>query len=368
MVLLNESCTGKRNYQKGNYDVALNNSINKLRKNPSNAKAAEAFESSYNMSVKTKMEEVYRLEKSNDVYKWEKIINLYQSLNATYDQINRCPGCLKVISDPNSYTTVLENAKVNAAGVRYNMGIEQMKLNSIASAQSAYRHFTIAKSYVSNYKDIDKQLQLALDAGTLKVVMEHIPMHSRLLKLSNEFFENNIQEFLSGLNYEFVRFYTPQQARSYNISPNQYIQCQFDDFVVGQSSIYEKEQEIRKDSFIVKTSKVGGKDVNEYSTVKATLHTFTKTLTSSGLLDLRIVDTYSGSTLSQSKLPGTYVWETRWGNFNGDERALSAEQKKIIGLREAYPPAPQDLFIEFTKPIFGQVNNALRNYYNNYRL
>jgi len=369
ILIVLSACTGQRKLQKGEYETAVNRSINKLRKSPGNKKAAKTLDQAYNLIVKTLMEEVYTLKSSNEIYKWEKIVTRYHKLNSISDDIARCPACLKVIPDPNRYTAVLDEALANAANVRYGLGLEQMKLKTIYSAQEAYRHFLIAKSYISNYKDVDKQLAAAKEAGTIRVIMEHIPMHSRTMQLSNEFFESKIQEYIAGLNYDFVRFYTPEEAKTYNIKPHQYIQCRFDDFVVGQVSIYEKEQDLVRDSVILKTETLANKEKKyTYGTVKATLHTFTKTITSSGLLDLRIVDANSGSILSQNKLPGTYVWETRWGWFNGDDRALNEEQLKYVKLREAYPPGPQQLFIEFTKPIFGQVTGAINSFYSRYRL
>jgi hypothetical protein len=367
IVLTN--CTGKRKLQKGNYEQALERSINKLRKSPGNEKAAKTLDQAYNLNVKNRMEDVMSLKNSSDLFKWEKIIVHYERLNYLYDEINRCPACLKVIPDPNRYTTVLDEAKSNAAAVRYDLGIEQLKQKTLVSAQNAYRHFLQAKNYIVNYKDVDKQMQLAKDAGTLRVVMEHIPMHSRTMQISNEFFESKIQEYLLNMNYEFVRFYTPEEAQTYNIKPHQYIQCRFDDFMVGQVTIHEKEQDIIKDSVILKTETLPNKEKkNTYGTVKVTLHTFTKTLTSSGLLDMRIVDANSGAMISQNKLPGTFVWETRWGWFNGDERALNDDQKSYVKQREVYPPAPQQLFIEFTKPIYNQVVGKINSFYNPYRI
>jgi hypothetical protein len=362
-------CTGKRKLQKGNYEEALQRSIFKLRKSPGNEKAAKTFEQAYNLEVKLKMEEVIRLKASSDLYKWERIVVNYNRLNYLYDEINRCPGCLKIIPDPNRYTTDLDNAKMNAAEVRYNLGAEQLKLKTLVSAQNAYRHFLQAKGYVTNYRDVDKQLEQSKELGTLRVIMEHIPMHSRTMQLSNEFFENKIYEYISGLNYDFVRFYTPEAAQEINLKPHQYLQFRFDDFVVGNVSIYEKEQQMVKDSVIIATETLPNKvKKHTYGTVKADMHTFTKTLTSSGLLDMRIVDASSNSIVNQNKLPGTFVWETKWGWYNGDERALSAEQLNYIKLREANPPAPQQLFIEFTKPIFNQVVSKISSYYGAYRL
>ena len=362
-------CNGQRYLKKGKYERALELSITKLRNRPGNEKAAKTLNKAYNHEVKLKMEEVMRLKASTDIYKWEKIVNNYERLNYFYDEIARCPACLKVIPDPNRYTADLDEAKANAASARYDLGIEQLKLNTLRNSQEAYRHFLKAKSYIINFKDVDKQMQIAKDAGTLRVVMEHIPMHSRRLELSNEFFENKIQEYLLNMNYDFVRFYTPEEAQTYNIKPHQYLQCRFDDFVVGQVSIYEKEQEVSRDSVILKTEVLPNKEKkNTYATVKANLHTFTKTLTSGGLLDMQIVDANTGSIVSQNKLPGTFVWETRWGWYTGDERALTDDQLNYIKQREAYPPAPQQLFIEFTKPIYSQVTSKISNYYKGYSL
>jgi hypothetical protein len=369
LVIVDPACTGNRKLQKGNYNSALNRSINKLRKSPGNSKAAKTLSQAYNMTVKVNMEEIYSLQNSSDIYKWEKIIERYNKLNSVYDEIVRCPGCLKVIPDPNKYTNVLTEAINNAVAVRYDLGIKAMKNNTMNSAMEAYRHFSVAKSYLPDYKDIDKQMAAAKEAGTLRVVMEHIPMHSRSMQISNEFFENKIQEYLQNLNYDFVDFYTPEQARTNNIRPHQYLEFRFDDFVVGQTSIYEKETVVTRDSVILKTENTGTKEKKyTYGTVKANLHTFSKTLTSSGLLDMRIVDAANNSVLSQNKLPGTYVWETNWAYFNGDERALNKDQLQMVKQREAYPPPPQQLFIEFTKPIFSQVCEKIRNYYSGYRM
>ncbi len=368
-ALIFEQCTGQKDLQKGNYEHAISRSIAKLRKSPENEKAANTLKEAYNLHVKLKMEEVARLKISTELFRWESIIGTYNNLNYICDQINRCPACLKIIPDPNRYSKDLEEARYNAANVRYELGLEQMKLNSITSSQSAYRHFLSAKNFVNQFKDVDQQLKMAKDGATLKVIMEHIPMHSRSLTLSNEFFENKIHEFLFNLNYEFVRFYTPEEAQTYNIKAHQYIQCRFDDFVVGQVSLHEKEQEMLRDSVILKTETLPTKEVkNTYGTVKATVHVFTKALSSSGLIDLRILDANTGSPLINNKLPGTYVWETRWGWYNGDERALSKDQLGYIKLKEAYPPTPQQLFIEFTKPIYSQITGTLQNFYSKYRL
>ncbi len=103
-----------------------------------------------------------------------------------------------------------------------------------------------------------------------------------------------------------------------------------------------------------------------YATVKATVFIYTKTITSNGVLDFRIIDAESNSVVSQEKLPGEFIWQTQWATFNGDERALTEEQLELSKLKEAPPPSPQALFVEFTKPIFDQMTRKVRDFYRNY--
>ncbi|MEL6652971.1 MAG: hypothetical protein AAFQ87_19385, partial [Bacteroidota bacterium] len=107
--------------------------------------------------------------------------------------------------------------------------------------------------------------------------------------------------------------------------------------------------------------------VNAYGTVKAEVHHFQKQITSTGLLDMKIIDIRTGRVVSQRKFPGTFVWYDYWGFFNGDERALEkADDRFLRKNREIPAPPPQDLFIEFTRPIFSQVTDYVSNFYRNY--
>ncbi|MDH5380186.1 MAG: hypothetical protein OEW75_04995, partial [Cyclobacteriaceae bacterium] len=105
-------------------------------------------------------------------------------------------------------------------------------------------------------------------------------------------------------------------------------------------------------------------NINVYSTVKAKVFIFEKTVKSFGTLDMKILDAKTGSLISTEKFNGEYIWKSQWGYFNGDERALTDEQKTIVGQREAQPPNDQDMFILFTQPIFDQLMNKMKRFYN----
>ena len=161
-----------------------------------------------------------------------------------------------------------------------------------------------------------------------------------------------------------MQFFTPNQASNSNLRFDHVITLSFDDFVVGQTYIKERIEDIKRDS--IKTGETRDSLKRPiYTTAKGKLTTFEKSITSTGLLDFQIKD-MNGVVITQEKMPGTFVWLDTWGNFRGDERALTEQDKALLNRRESIPPAPQDLFIEFTKPIYGQLISKVRNFYSRY--
>jgi len=554
-AVLFDSCTsGKVAYEKGNYDEAVLKAISRLRKSPNNKKASQTLMQAYPLTISWHQDNISRIKQSNDDFKWERVITEYRQVNYLYEQLNRCPACLRLVNNPVNYVTELNIAREKAAEIRYQRGEELLtrarSTRNRNEAIEAFRHFEVACNLMGEYKDARDRLAEARFLATLKVVVEPIPAH-RNLEISHEFFENKILEFVESMQVnEFVEFYSFTEAKNIGLTePDQIIQLQFDEFVLGQVYLKEREVQQSKDSVVlavikaqrqldhsdalvanlpgngaaelfryfqaepiiaspvldsdpergggnnkkvtvchkipgsmgksqtlsisrnalehhldhgdvegtchnepdpnkgsetqqdqvekksqtitttyqtssnsskstngsnqVKTSKTEssrpvqsnqttnpvvqstgtqptktGADLSSltqsgntgsvqsndpkpterkvYGTVKATVHVFNKSLTSRGLLDFKIIDAHSGRVLTQEKMPGEFVWYTEWGYFNGDERALDDYFKEVVKLKEAYPPAPQELFVAFTEPIFGQVTMKIRDFYRGY--
>ena len=159
-----------------------------------------------------------------------------------------------------------------------------------------------------------------------------------------------------------MKFYTIREAEQAKLEPHQVLSLGFDDFSVGQTYVKERVEELKRDS--VKVGRQDGKDI--YGTVKARYSLFEKTITSGGLLNLQVTDWKTKKTILHEKIPGTFVWRDEWASYKGDERALSEGQKRLARKKEIYPPAPQDLFIEFTKPIYSQLTSRIQRFYTYY--
>ncbi len=364
LIVIISCSTGKKALQKGEYDKAVMQAVNRLRSNDSNEKARSTLRRAYQLALNTHLENVKRASNTGDPYKWERMVSEYQSINNLYEEIRRCPSCLDIIPTPNKYDNELLDAKQNAAAVRYNLGLEALVQKNIRQkAIEAHGHFNRVKELVPRYKDIDDKVAESLFYATLKVVVNPIPSPSRLLELRHEFFVDKINEYLhhNAIN-EYVRFYTPNEVRNERLEKvDHVIEMAFDEFNLGNIYQNNTEREISRDSVVI--AEKDGEKI--YGTVKATIRISEKTIKGGGVLDFRIFDDRTNKVITHEKMPSSYTWSIQWASYQGDERALNDEERLLVKRKELYPPSPQIMFEEFTAPIYDQVISKIRYYYRN---
>lgn len=368
IVTLTGCASGKKAYERGDYYEAVMLSVSRLRQNPDHTKSKEALKNSYPLAVEWLQTDANNQIASNSPSKWRNAIASYDKLNQMYESIRQAPGALKVIRDPKSYYAEIGPLKEKAAEESYNAGIDALMKGTRDDAKRAYFNFADAQSFVPGYKDVVEYLDKSKFEATLKVVVEQVAVPARY-SLSGDFFQDKVEEYLYQ-NYPdrgFIKFYTPEEAKNVNLPKvDQYLRIQFDDFSVGNTTINEKEETVKRDSVKVGEAKIDGKTVPVYNTVSAKLITTRKEVVSRGLLSMIVVDGKSNGVLTHKKFNGEYSWVSTWGRFNGDERALTDQQLAMCKRREQQPPVAQDLFLEFTKPIYNQLIPALQGFYRNY--
>jgi hypothetical protein len=354
---------GKRSLEKGNYDQAVYKAVNRLQQNPGNNKAMRTLSEAYNYALEDHLENIREAKLSSDVLRWETVINQYEILDALADQIKGCPSCRTAVRSAEKHSSQISEAKLNAAGIRYARGLKLLEEKNRLSAKQAYFDFEKADQLSPGYIDVVQKMDDAYWGAVIKVVVEPVQLGRSLYQFSNEYFQNKIYKYLE--NYEhrsFIKFYTPKEARKQDLVPDQVLSLNFDDFVVGQTYLKERVEEVSRDS--VKLGTADGKNV--YGTVRAKVSLFEKTISSAGLLNVEVTDWKTKNTLTQEKMQGSFVWSDKWGSYKGDERALSKEYQTLINRRESLAPLPQELFLEFTKPLYAQLTDKIRRFYSRY--
>lgn len=365
MVLTIVSCaTGKNALEKGNYETALDRAINRLQSNPDNKKSQDVLIEGYRLASNYHMDYIRMLAVNNDPNKWEATYYQYKQLNSYYRQIQRCPACLSLVM-PKSYISEESDAARKAAEYQIELGNNALATNTIEGGRRAFKHFNFALNFDRNVPNIDSLLTDARNMGTVRVLIEPIPIHSRSLELTNEYFENRVIEYLDRFSEgRFVQFFTVDEAEQIDLQPDQIVSMQFDDFVLGQTLIESKTKEVKRDSVVVGqfTDDKGVKH-DVYNTVKAELTINRKTLSSQGVMNFEIRDAYTNRILTNRKLPSKDVWVHEWASFNGDARALTRDEIEMSKLKELPPPPPQTLFIGFVDRIYDQIIGSISNFY-----
>lgn len=366
LILFVASCsTGKKALQKGDYYKATVDAVNRLRSAPDNKKAQQVLMQSYPLAKDAILRNIQNALDENRIDKYAVIVREYMALNDLATTIYTSPKALELIPAPNQFYTELKNAKELAAQEAYSLGVFALSQNTIQKAREAYFHFKDADNYARGFKDVTSKIEEALYLATLKVVVSK-PITSLKYQLSADFFYDNLMAQMSKVtSNNFIRFYTYQEAKNENLKqPDQLIILDFNDFSVGNIRESKNTSEITKDSVLVGTTKMNGENKNVYGTVKAYFTIFRREVISGGTLSTKIIDAYNNRTLENKNFSGSYTWYNEWATFKGDERALTDKQFKMTNNDGSIMPPPnQDLFIEFTKPIFDQTVSFVRNYY-----
>lgn len=370
-ILLVVACSSPKNqFEKGNYEKAVQLSIKKLRKKPSNEKQKSILKAAYNYAVQVSTQKITQYQQSNDRFKWDSMIAQYRQMQNLYAELLQCPGCLSVVT-PVDYQVDLNAALLQGAQVYVEEGLVALNTQTKVGGRTAFNHFAQAKAYQNDYANIDEYLFQAKQLGTEIIGISKIPVASKGLEINSAFFLQQLTQALNDLNYRFAEFY-PLDYFAHNTNttgtkppaPDQIIDLSFDDYFIGQTYLKETRETVVRDSVKVGeiTDSLGTK-LPVYGKVEAELQRFDKTLESGGLLNISIIEPASNAVLFQQKIPSTYVWENHWVRYQGDKRALTKAEVELTKNKELLPPAPQDLFYAFTRPLFDQTAVLLRRRY-----
>lgn len=365
IVLMTACSTGKKALQKGDYFSAVSKAVERLKTSPENKNAIQVLSDGYPMTLEWSQEEMDLILSSNNSFKWEQATGLMQQVNQLSDLIRSTPAARKIVSNPKTYTSELNMAYEKAAEERYNAGLAELDVNTRESARRAFDHFSRANQLVNNYKDARQLMNEAKNMATVRVIVEAIPVNTQRYRLSSEFFYNQVFEYLNNQFRPsgFVSFYSPVQAEKAGLTKADFIiDMEFFDFSVGNLVRTEKEENAEQ------TVKVETRDTTRttYKKYTAKLKTLSDQVISGGNLRVRIIDNSTGKLMNDELVPGSFNWVNQYAIFVGDKEALNATQLELTKRRALPLPAEQDLFIEFTKPIYSQVTQNLNRFFRKY--
>lgn len=366
VLLIIQSCsTGQSSFRKGNYYDATIQAVNTLRLNPDSKKALEVVQKSYPMALDYYRNSITQLSNSNHIDKFFNIVDTYNLMNKMADEISRCPAALNVVKPVVYFNEQVQQAEKLAVQEQFSNALKQLESQNIDDARLAYKRLIWVKDRQPNFNQIDRQLVIAKDLATLKVVVEGLPeIHSNYTINSKVFYYRLYDELEKTCSSEFVRFYKPDLAEELAIKPHEVISVQFIDFNVG--TMFEKEHtgSYQLDSVVVGSYTDSNGNINDVTgTVKAEATVYEQEVQAKGMLQIIVREYQLNETIQSRKFPSEYIWQNSWANYNGDSRALPNQIIKLSKEKQRVPPAPQEMFLLVSDPLFYTASNYLQGRY-----
>ncbi len=375
-----QACTSSQKLlDRGDYIRATNMSLDRLCSRPNDEEAANVLRQSYPMAMQQLEAQVQNnrnsvASASTNVSYWDALINSYKTINSYEQRIRSCPAAFAVINSPKSYQGDMLEAMRRASQIHCQMGSEKLNSNRRELAAQAYVHFQKTQEYAPEMcPDALEKMEKARLLGILKVLVEQMPVQG-VYAPSDEYFRNQINTYLLTLRKEnqLDFFYDPLAMK---MPPNYRMTFQFYDFTVGET--YNRERievvtdTIRKqpqEQSATSAAEVKTKTI-DYEIVRAELRVFEKSVKSNAILELKIADEDQSNPkmLLNRRIASEDVWTSTWATYQGDKRALNAEQLALCQKREEQTPERQTLFTQMCQPLLVQIKPILQDFYKNQR-
>ena len=365
VIFISVSCASPaRFYKQGKYYAATVAAAKKLRSKPDDIETQQILQDSYRLAIENAQRSINSMQYQSDPLKYYSIVKQYENLCDMAQKIYSSPKANEIITAPIDFSAELAAAKNAGAEAYYSKAEALLATNSIADARLAFDYLKNANNFVVGYKDMNALIAEAKYKSVLRVEVTR-PFVHQAYELSADFFYEDLIAELNDKNvYRDVEFYTPQMTK--NVFIHQSVTIDFSNFFVQEPKDTRRIVQCRRDSVLTGYTNVRGAQYPVYSTVRATLTEYTRTILAQGSLVVKIVDNATKRVLKQQKISSDYVWQTRWATYQGDERALSQTQLNMCRRIPEMSPMPQEFFYEVTRPMYAKAVGILSNFYRGY--
>lgn len=352
-----------RLFQRGNYYKATIVSVKKLRSKPHDLEAQEVLVKAYPLAVDNIQQSIDGLQYVEKPDKYYTIVRYYGMLNTMTTEIARCPKAFELVPDAIDYSEELQVARRAGAEAYYSMGIELLEQGGIEAARRAVVCFRNTNNFVRGYKDTKRLLSQAQAQSVLQVYIAK-PNIDRGYAISlDDFYQSLVEEMNrryslhSDINFLSHTYYGGVDAYHHAV------EIDFVDFHISMPGETQRVTNTYRDSVITGYTNVRGDSYPIYSTVKAKFIEHTMEVFVTGYLEIRIVDAEKDMVIRSIRIPGEFVWAASWGTYRGDERALTDSQFEMCKRYRPIPPHPQELFTEFSRPLYDMAVDFLTDFY-----
>ncbi len=357
LSLILSSCKStEKLLREGHYDEAVNISVKKLQRNPSNEKQANILKMAYPKAVQKDMERIKFLKQEGQPSSWDEIYNLYVKLKKRQDLVETVTpvnaGGTQVKFAHVDYDPLIIDAKNHAAQYHYAMGQHLMKQNNRYAFRKAYQEFSKAKFYNPAYLDINNLMAQCLANGTTYVLLK--PVNKTIYRLPNDYLQNLVNFPLDKLNSQWIIYQNRDDGKTnYDVIV----------YVVLKAANITADKEIEKDYTETKKIQTGyfiKRDANghtvldsngnpvklpKYSTVSCQVREFQQIKIATIIGELQYYDTQSGQIVKTVPISAEHRFFNAYATANGNMKACSDRTRNMLDNRPVAFPHNIDMII-----------------------
>ena len=342
--------------------------IKALDKNSNDTSAQNALSTLYNQAARVHLDNIDVYQTLTEPDKWDKIIREYNALQTLTDRVNSSVEGRKIINPP-SYVAKIDVARQNAAADYYASGLEYLNSGEKRQSRKALALFKKANSFVPNYQDVKRQMEVAFQQSVLNVVINPVTDNSYYYsnmgtnRFGNSFNNDYLQRSLvRDLGGDFdknalARFYTDRDADRANINVDWVVDLTWTDLDIPRPQTRRETINLSKQIEIGKDT--SGRPV--YQTVTAKVYMTRQYFTARGELECRITDAATRNNISLNRFNSQMDWKQDYATYSGDSRALDNVHLAMIRNTNTRLPDKDDILNELYKKIYPQVKNSIYN-------
>lgn len=375
------------NYYKAVYDAASALSISQKKRHIS--KAHDILREAYDRAIDDKEYNIENLEAQSGQYADHSQANNKQKIWLNYRELRNLTRLLKRIPKelfkaqkrkdqdlflqikdyaPQERTarTNFENAKEKMAAVFYDQGLELREDETLQYQRRAAKAFKMAGLYVPDYKDAAQLYEEARQKAITRLGVLEFTSSDQAKKygeLGTEVSDKLLTAFFrkgSKNTFEFFELATRDQLDQIIAEQKLSVSGLFDEsttvelgnlkgvhyLLVGkitsadvtneksdpQTQTVEREVVVKKEKYKDEDGKEKTRDIK--GIVKANVTTYGKYATGIIKGSYKIIDVKTGTIHSIKAFRGESKFESSWGSFTGDKRALSYSQRDLVSEQE----------------------------------
>lgn len=396
----------QKQFQQGNYEAALRSNAQSLKLKPNYQKAQELLPQIYQNAVKSRMDAIAKINKTNSDNKWDLLVPEYQALVNIFDTMDELPRLvhpktkIPFMYDALDYNPQLQESKMGAAEYHYQIALQKARQSDDPDEQKeASKEFKIAMDFVPNYKDSASLYEQARKkavkriaivpfenktgdktrfGGIADILMDNIIRTLIQDKSSAEYLEiinrtsveSVIQEqklSVSGMVDEASTVRLGQLLGAHEILTGKILQVdvipsRITSVQLKESATVEIERgEADYDPNDDEDDNLPKKKIKQ--DVQCLYQKYTKVASARIMASFMITDVSSGTVKVQDTCVGSYEFSDTWARReSGDERALSPATKALIAKSEPFPPSEKQMVNTALDDLSLQFINKIRSY------